>query len=337
MAKSDEINEMNYKQTVYEYAVEKYKGKLKEFAENFRAEFPYDIDDLDANLQLKNYFDWLLLEKVLPHSGKTIAEEYVEDHPEIRQEMKQKLLQAKNTINSEFTVISKNGLEMKVKDNSNDKIYCVRLQADNPNLRSMSIIIGRIHQFGEHFVLTGIFQIKALSPFITDFNAVMNVFEEGRINNFEKITLSPSAKSTAIYNKYPSNWVDGICKALSLSTKEIKSNKAKEIALKLTASMPEILARLPKESKEALKLIMRNGGYVKYGALNKYGDDMSFFWAEHPPESTIGILRLHGLLVVGKLPMNGRMNKIALIPQDLRETLAKFLKDERMLAEYRIK
>lgn len=325
MAKENEINEINYRQRLCEYAAKKYKDKLKELIEKLSNEYPYPIYDIDENLKHKDFVDWFIFEKALPHSGKTIPEEYVEDHPDIDENMKQKLLHIKNVIHSEFSIISKEGLDLKVKDNSTDKIYNIRLQEDNPNLSRMSTIIGRIHQFGEHFVLTGIFRIRSPSPFIMDPNIMMDMFEEGRIKDFEKIVLSPNTKSTAVYNKYPSNWVDGICKALSISTRDLKSNKAKEIAFKLKTAMPEILEKLPKESKDVLKLIMDKGGYVKYGALNNYDDEMSFFWVEHPPESTIGILRLHGLLVVGKLPMNGRMNRIALIPEDLRETLAKLL------------
>lgn len=248
----DNINEMNYKQTIFDYAVEKYKDRMKQFMDKFRDEFPYYDDEFDDDFQIKNYLDWLILEKTLPHSGKTIAEEYVEDHPDIDEGMKQKLLQMKYVISSEFSIISKNGLEMNVKDNSTNKIYNILLQTDNPNLNSKSIIIGRIHQFGEHFVLTGIFRIRVPLPFMMDPHIMMDMFEEGRIRDFENIVLSPNTKLTAVYNKYPSNWVDGTCKALSISTKDLKGNKAKQIALKLTTAMPEVLAKLPQESKDVL-------------------------------------------------------------------------------------
>ncbi len=318
---TDEINENNFKQVLFEYASEKYKDKAKGFVDKYMDDYPDHNDNLDDDLQFKNFIDWFMLEQPLPHSGKTIVEEYVEDHPDLDEAMKQKLLDMKNVIRAEFRIISKKGRHLKLKDKSTNIVYDVMAQIDNPNMSRVASITGRIHKFGSHYMLTGIYRLRIPNPYLPDPDMIMGMFEEGRIKDSENITLSPTTKSTAIYNKYPSNWVDGICKALSISTKDKKSNKAKQIASTLHESIAGIMEKLPGESKEVLKLILDKGGYVKYGALKNYDDGMSFFWSEHPPQSAIGILRLHGLLTVGKLPMNGRMNRIALIPHDMREIL----------------
>ncbi|RLG14324.1 MAG: hypothetical protein DRN71_03265 [Candidatus Nanohalarchaeota archaeon] len=318
---TDNINEYNFKQVLFEYTTEKYEDKAKEFVDKYMHNYPYYDDNFDDEIQFKNFIDWFMLEQPLPHSGKTIVEEYVEDHPDLDKNMKQRLLDMKKVIRSEFLVISKKGRHLKLKDKSTNIVYDALSRIDNPNHCSGATMTGRIHKFGSNYMLTGVYLIRIPHPLVADPDMIMGMFEEGRIKDSENITLSPTTKSTAIYNKYPSNWVDGICKALSISTKDKKSNKAKQIASYLHESIAGILEKLPSESKDALKLILDKGGYVKYGALKNYDDGMSFFWVEHPPQSAIGILRLHGLLTVGKLPMNGRMNRIALIPHDLREIL----------------
>jgi hypothetical protein len=82
-----------------------------------------------------------------------------------------------------------------------------------------------------------------------------------------------------------------------------------------------ILESIPEKSREALKLVLDDGGYVKYGKLKGYDDEISFWWSDDPPTSTIGILRLNALLAVGKMPMSGRMYRVALIPSDIRDHL----------------
>ena len=322
---ADQINETNFKQVLFIYATEKYKDKMQGFIDKYMEEYPDYNEELNDEFQLKNFIDWFMLEQPLPHSDKTIVEEYVEDHQNIDENMKQKLLDMKKVIRSEFMILSKKGRHLKLKDENTDKLYDVMMHADDSRINRGFMIIGRIHQFGEYYMLTGIYRIRAPASFMPDPNIIMNLFEEDKIKNLENIILTPHTKSTAIYNKYPPNWVDGICKALSISTTGQKSNKAKQIASTLYESIPELLEKFPEESKQALKFILEKRDYVKYGALKKYDDDMSFFWVTYPPESTIGILRLHGLLAVGKLPMNGRMNRIALIPHDLREILLTYI------------
>ena len=318
---ADKINENNFKQVLFDYLDEKYRHRVAEFIGRYYNEFPDHNEELDDELRFKDFIDWFMLEKSLPHSGKTIVEEYVEDHPNIDEDMKQRLLDMKNVIRSEFRIISKKGLHLKLKDKSTNKVYNVRVKQDNPNLSRATTIVGRIHKFGSYYMFSGIYAIRVPNPFILEPDSIMDMYEEDQIRKSENIQLSPKTKSTEIYNKYPSNWVNGICKALSISTRGKKSNKAKQIASLLHGSMPDILRKLPDKSKDALEFILDKGGYVRYGALKNYDDEITFFWVEDPPESTIGILRLHGLLAVGKLPINGRMNRIALIPHDLREIL----------------
>jgi hypothetical protein len=313
------IDENNFKQVLFEYAAEKYGEKFLEFYDKFFDEFPYDIEGLPDELHFKNFIDWLIIEKPLPHTGKTVVEEFVDEHSGLDEEMKQKLLQMKNVISSEFVVISKKQLNLKIKDRKSEKMYTVVLYSNNPDISSNTIIKGRIHAFGDHYKFAGIFTTYN-SPMIMDSDILMSSFNERSIKDAENIILSANTKLTAILNKYPFQWVDGICEQLSIDARK-KNIKAKMIAYKLQNELADILKNIPDKSKEALKLVLNNNGYVNYGQLKEYDDEITFWWNEDPPTSTVGILRLNALLVVGKMPMKGRMYKVALIPKDIREEL----------------
>jgi len=318
------INEENFKQVIFEYASEKYRKQFQEFYDKFYGEFPYKYEGLDEELNFKNFIDWLINEKTLPATGKTIVEEFVDEYPEIDEEMKQKLLQMKNVINSEFIVISKKHLNLKFKDIKSNETYNVVLYADNPNINVNSFITGRIHPFGNYYRTCGVFLIRN-SPFILDPDIFMESFNEAQIKKAENIILLKNSKISTIINKYPAQWVNGICEEFSISIKGKKSIKAEMIASKIQEELQSILNSIPEESKKALKIVLNNGGVVKYNKLQDYDDEITFWWSEKPPNSTIGLLRLKGLLAVGKMPMSGKMYNIAIIPDDIRKELKNLL------------
>lgn len=310
------IDENNFKQVLFEYTMEKYENKLDEFYDKFFDEFPYDYKGISDELHFKNFIDWLMIEKKLPETGKTIVEEFVCQHPELNEEMKQKLLNMKNVISSEFVVLSKNKLELTLKDRKTGNLYPARLYSNVSGIGRNTLIIGRIHPFGTFYRFAGAF-ISHNSPMILDTDVLMNAFEDRSIEQAESIVLAPYAKLTAILNKYPFQWVDGICDELGIDVKEKKDVKVKLIANMLQSNIKEIIAAIPQKSKEALNLILNNGGFLQYGKLKAYDDEISFWWNENPPKSTIGILRLKGILAVGKMPIAGRMYKVAVIPKDI--------------------
>lgn len=318
------IDENNFKQVLFEYTMEKYENKLDEFQDKFLDEFPYNYEGLSDELQFKNFIDWLMIEKKLPDTGKTIVEEFVGNHPDLDEKMKQNLLNMKNVISSEFIVLSKNKLELTLKDRKTENLYTTRLYSDVRGVGRNTLLIGRIHPFGTYYRFAGAFLIHN-SPMILDTDVLMNAFEDRSIKQAENIVLAPYAKLTAILNKYPFQWIDGICDELGIDTKEKKNTKVKLIADKLQYSMQEVIANLPQKSKEALHLILKNGGFLQYGKLKGYDDEISFYWNEVPPTSSIGILRLKGILAVGKMPMTGRMCKVVLIPKDIMGPLQKVI------------
>lgn len=318
------IDEESYKSILFDYTVEKYGERLQEFHDEFYDEFPYKLGDAPEDLYLENFVAWLVFEKTIPATGKTIVEEFVDQHPDMDEELKQKLLRTQDVVSSNFIILSKKGLNLKLKDRRTGKTYNVLLDHSNPRLSPNSLVTGRIHPFGNIFKFLGVFFIQH-SPLILDPGVLMEQFNESSISDAENITLNARSRMTAILNKYPFQWVDGICKRFGISTRGKKNEKVKDIASRVSSDLASILESIPVKSREALKLVLDSGGYVRYGKLKGYDDEITFWWNEDPPTSTIGLLRLNALLAVGRMPESGRMYKVALIPADVRDDLAEIL------------
>ncbi|MFH1711123.1 MAG: hypothetical protein ABH840_02315 [Nanoarchaeota archaeon] len=275
---------------LYDYCKEKYGKKMHEFLEQFADEFPYYIEGIDKDNHLRSFIDWLVLEKVIPETGKLITESYVEEHTEFDEERKQNIFNTKNVIASEFVVIGKKGMNLKIKDRKDGKYYNVVQVSNNPQIQANTMILGRVFPWGNIYRFAGAMML-AQSPMIMDQDIMMHAYEKKEIERAENIILTPSTKLTAILNKYPFQWVDAICDALSLDTTGRKNEKVKDIANELKDNIPNLIQNLPEKSREVLKLIVQNGGYVRYGLLKEYSDEIPLWWNNHPPESDIGILR----------------------------------------------
>ena len=317
------VSDMELKQMLFDYTYKKYENRLQEFHDRFCDEFPYKYDDLPAELYIKNFVEWLIAEKTIPETGKTIVEEFV-DECQLDEETKQKILQMGDITSSKFVVLSKDRLNLKIKDVESKKTYNVTLYSENPHVGINTLITGRIHPSGKTYRFSGIF-LAQNSPLILDTDVLMEHLTSSKIKDAEEIVLSPKSKLTAILNKYRADWVDGICDKLSINVKEKKNVKVKMIASKMTIDLASVLNSIPEKSKEALKLVLDNDGYVKYNKLKNYDDEITFWWKDEPPTSTIGILRLSALLVVGEMPMSGRMYRVALIPYEIRDELQNLL------------
>ena len=310
---------------LYNYCHQKYnKTEMTQFINQLENEFPYHIEGMDTNSFIRSFMDWFVLEKIIPKTGKRLTESYVEEHPGLDEEKKQKILNTKHIIASEFVVIAKEGLNLKLKDRKTGSSYSVVQVSNNHQIQANTLILGRIFPWGQIYRFAGVMAL-AHTPMILDPDIIRHHYEKKEIERAESIILSPSTKLTAVLNKYPFQWVDGICGILSLGTGGRKNDKARDIAEKIVADLPAIVNQLPDKSKEALCFMLQNGGYVKYNMLKDYDDEISWWWNNHPPKSTLGLLRLYGVIVIGKMPQGTKLYKTALIPKELQEKLKTIL------------
>ncbi len=312
------IDEANVNQAIFEYADKKYGEQSKELFQRYIVEFPEKDWELPPETWRNNFLAWLLFEKVHPETGMTIAEEFAENTPDLSPEMKENVLRMKNIIRSEFLVISKKGLFIKIKDMKTNKIYKVKLRSASP-VSPNSVITGRIHPFGDHYRFAGVFRLST-SPLILDPRVLLSASENAELKRIESILLRRSSSLQSILNKYPYHWIDWMCKHYGLNER-LKKEKIREIENKIVNDLPQIVLKLPEKSKETLAFCIKQGGVVKYGQLKDCDDDMDFFWEEGKPVSPIGLLRQKGLMVVGKMVFGDRQFKVAFIPVEIREGL----------------
>jgi hypothetical protein len=154
-------------------------------------------------------------------------------------------------------------------------------------------------------------------------NRMMNMMTSSMSKDEDSKPITLNITISAGLNKFRNSRINAVSKALGISTKDVKKDKIDQIISRLTTELDEVIMKLPPKSKEALKLVMDEGGWVKYNKLSsEYGEENnSYFWETEPPTSTVGVLRVHGLLFVGKAGIDGRMYKVAVVPKDIRKGL----------------
>ncbi len=139
-----------------------------------------------------------------------------------------------------------------------------------------------------------------------------------------KITVQ--SKISAILNKLPIEWINATAAFWQRPDVRLKRDRVKDLSAFLQSDMAaeQLRERLSESETAALAFLMQQGGFVKYHLLSKkFGDEQldGYWWTEDPPQSVIGRLRLFGIVAVGKAQLDSRQYKIAIIPQDLRETV----------------
>jgi hypothetical protein len=165
-------------------------------------------------------------------------------------------------------------------------------------------------------------------PAMVDY--LMNRFSQQWREQVESKAIQLNTSLQAALNKQPGMWIEGIYDALRLGDAARKNERVKAIAAELPAPdfLREVLEELPEESRQALWFVMEKGGWVKYGELTqRFGTEEGdgWFWNQAPPTSTLGRLRLHGLLFVGKAGIGGRQWKVGVIPKEVRPALAEII------------
>jgi hypothetical protein len=95
-------------------------------------------------------------------------------------------------------------------------------------------------------------------------------------------------------------------------------------ALRNRMKLKWMVRRLAPEEWDALRAVLDRGGAMEWDAFEtRYGSDLeeSRYWQWHTPESTMGQLRLHGLLVEATVDEE----LYVVVPVDLREPLRAIL------------
>lgn len=144
--------------------------------------------------------------------------------------------------------------------------------------------------------------------------------------------ISLNTKLSQAVRTVPAGWVNAACEAHGIDPASTRHRKERAEALTRRLvdlrHMEEIVSNLEEDERAALRFVLNEGGWAKISALTRRFGSMEgdgFWWEETPPRSTLGRLRLKALLFVGRAVIDGRRCKVAVIPLELREGLAKLL------------
>jgi tetratricopeptide (TPR) repeat protein len=147
--------------------------------------------------------------------------------------------------------------------------------------------------------------------------------------DLEAKSIDMDIKLQVALAKCPWQWIDGMAVHLGYSRKGKKKDKMAAIAAHLLNKdkLQAVVAGLPSQGRDALVLTLKNG-WIKYGDLTRrFGTEEGdgWWWADDPPTSILGQVRLAGLLFVGTVAINGRNYRVAVVPVELRPLLAEIL------------
>jgi len=278
---------------------------------------------------------WFLLDRTAPETKKTLLRSLVETN--IRDpRLAEMLLWMEHPRWGEYEIIEVRGNILVVKGPDGAEPLLVEAVTDITRKCGKGwTLTGALHRWGDGWRPNGIFTVSeppeaifARSGLIHNPDWLMGMMEGKMVARAESIVMRERVPLTAILNKYPSQWVDGICRNLGISITGKKRDKSKWISDLLNSpALKEVVKRLPEGSRKALAFVLGRGGSVPLGTLGSAFDfKVGIWWSEKPPTSLAGRLRALGLLVVGRVPgKGGRMAWTAMVPMELRGPLSEAL------------
>jgi len=330
--------EVDCKQKLFDYAESNYDEECRRYA----GECPYEIESLKPEFQYKQIYSWFMTKKTLPSTGRTVLEEFVEKNVS-DPALARRMLQMRDVVRGDFKVLDftvlENGAQLATFEHlESGRKYEVVFSIDNAEKffkRGEVIFNGRIHPWGNRYyrffgILTKRMSDEEMARrlgLVTP-QLAMGWYEGEAVREAESIVMGPNCTLHAVMSKYPSQWVDGMCLVSGLSKRGRKKDKVDAVVAMLKSGYVEVLlktGKLPGGSVEALRMLVENGYALKYGVLAKrFSTDIGLWWDDNPPSSEIGVLRLHGLVVVGRMPINGKLYRVAVVPVEARAPLRRF-------------
>jgi len=173
-------------------------------------------------------------------------------------------------------------------------------------------------------VETATLMANELSPAALIFDGWREEVEEKPISL--DVTVAKALK------QIPVQWLNAAAGYYNLAPQRRRPEREKGLAAALQdpVRLQQALSQEAREVRSALAFLLAEGGWAKLQRLtHRYGtmEGDGFYWDEHPPASTLGRLRLLGLLYVGRAKVGGRSFQVGVVPTDLRPVLAKALEE----------
>jgi DNA-binding transcriptional regulator YdaS (Cro superfamily) len=149
-------------------------------------------------------------------------------------------------------------------------------------------------------------------------------------DNASHIELAPNATAKEIYPQLPIEWINAMSNYWQCSEQRLKRDKIKEIVNFFSSAefYANFLQMLSREEKKCLSNILENGNCIPYAsAAREFGPEHNdgYWWTQDAPKSTLGNLRMKGLLAVGEMTVNDETTRVVMIPANISKTIAKAL------------
>lgn len=296
---------------------------------------PWNPGRVNPELQFKNALMWTALEWTDPLTGKTPLRGYVET--EVHEpRLAEALLWNEHPIHGTWRIDRFVGEQVELEEEATGTV--MRATVNEPFLIQSFVgwkVTGQLYRWGKGMRLAGVMSftespesIFARTGLISSPDTVLRAWERSEVERAESMVFTISDPLEGIFARYPSQWVDGMARALGLSVRGRKREKARQVAEFLnSARLQEVVERLPEESRGALRWIESKRWSSPLGLLDRqYSVQVGMFWDPKKPASPVGWLRLHGLVVVGRARgPHSRFFKTAFVPSEIQPRLKEYL------------
>ncbi len=144
------------------------------------------------------------------------------------------------------------------------------------------------------------------------------------------IKLNPQDSAADSYSDLPIEWITAMSNYWQRPEKKLKRDNIGEIVAYFAS--PEFKRELPqklsREDKECLAYIIERNNRVSYSEASKrFGPEHNdgYWWTQDIPKSTLGNLRMMGLVIVGEVHAENDTQRMVMIPNDIAGVLKKIL------------
>lgn len=129
----------------------------------------------------------------------------------------------------------------------------------------------------------------------------------------------------------PIEWINAMSSFWQLPEHDLKRDNIREIVtfFKSPDFQKELPQKLSREDRECLTYILENDNNVSYSEASKrFGPEQNdgYWWTMDVPKSTLGNLRMMGLLIVGEVHSDNTAMRMAMLPKEIVPAIKKVLK-----------
>ena len=287
-------------------------------------ECPYDTNLEDESHAVDRACIWYTMERINPQTNVTPLEKFIDTFVS-DQDLAAKFLQTKNPIYDEFDIIRmETDNRVTAVASSTGKAYVVRMGGKISRIFPTMIFEGYICPWESDGTYRSIGIIRFRYPyqstkFLKSLLSLRKLIDKD-VNKIASVYITPNITISAYLNKQAVILSKIMGQALGIELpRKAERIKAISAALRNDANLYAGISAV--EAKCLANILCAPKGFVRYGILKKkFGDDDFKIRNTKEIKTTIGKLRLKGLILAGKIMINGRAYKAVVVPAEVRRS-----------------